>query len=408
MKNRVLIAYPTSELPFLPPLDEFLRLSGIAAGMPGLIRDLSSQLGKQPPSEKTLKSAFTRTVTRSTALRIQDIVTAKLPDPAKLDKLDEQLQPWKDLKLRSNGASWLPAITSLRDFCLEDRFPDARAEKFIHDRIEAEYEFLADIKHIALNPSDEQTDKSLKENAMRRLLFQHTFVDKELIEKACKVRMSDPERPRIENQFWQDVRIEFYYRLLSELSLDLLERFKEMGMGSEGQEEMISKGVMGVLAPKRRPDGRIHYPFAQLLERWKAVFSDSGGRPLTWRQLSRAIPHPNDKEMANLDPGSMEYRDLQEVAMQTRKTRLREWRGGVLPKDEQLVDFIENLLPEGKDGHYAWFVAHVSLSWGRLIDQEVARHEKGGLIYPINEGLLFRYHDIWEHYREQAARILAA
>ncbi|WP_300499530.1 hypothetical protein [Marinobacter sp.] len=113
MKDRVLMIYPSSDIPFLPPFEEFLRLSGFSAGMPGMIRDLGLQSGKVPPSDKTLKSAFTKPVTRSTANRIQDILAAKLPDNFDLLELSEKFKPWEDLKLRSNGASWFPAILSL-------------------------------------------------------------------------------------------------------------------------------------------------------------------------------------------------------------------------------------------------------------------------------------------------------
>lgn len=407
MKDRVLMIHPSSDIPFLPPFEEFLRLSGFSAGMPGMIRDLGLQLGKVPPSDKTLKSAFTKPVTRSTANRIQDILAAKLPDNFDLLELSEKFKPWEDLKLRSNGASWFPAILSLREFSLRDRFPNSRAERFIHDRITAEYDCLEEIKRIALKPNQTKTDKALQEDVMKRLLHEHTFLDSNLIERASTVRMSDPERPRIEQQFWQDIRIEFYYSLLSNLSLDIMERFVELGIDSKGSDEMVSQGLMGILAPKREPDGQILYPFAQLLDRWKSVFSEDPNKPLTWRELSKAIPHQSDQEIAKLDPKSREYKDLWDIAMDTRKTRLKEWRSGVLPRDEQLLSFVENLLPENRDGHYAWLVAHLSLIWGRLIKQEMHRYETSGSLYDIEDGLLFRYQDIWKHYRDQAADILA-
>lgn len=407
MKDRVLMVYPSSEIPFLPPFEEFLRLIGFGSGMPGLIRDLGLQLGKVPPSDKTLQSAFSKPVTRSTANRIQDIFAAKLPDNFDLDKFTEKLKPWEDLKLRSNGASWYPALLFLREFSLKDRFPNSRAERFIHDRINAEYDFLDEIKRIAIKPDQTKTDKALQEAAMKRLLHEYTFVDNDLIEMASKVRMSDPDRPQIEQQFWQDIRIDFYYRLLSNLSLDIMERFQELGIDSKGSDEMNSQGLMGILAPKRDSDLRILFPFAQLLEKWKTVFSDDPNKPLTWRELSKAIPHPNDEKMAGLDPTSQDYKDLRDAAMDTRKTRLKEWRNGVLPRDEQLLRFVEDLLPEDRDGHYAWLVAHLSLIWGRLINQEMERYEGAGSLYDLNDGLLFRYHDIWKHYRDQAADILA-
>lgn len=407
MKDRVLMAYPPSELPFLPPFEEFLRLSGFAAGMPGLIREIGAQLNKVPPSEKTLKKAFTNPVTRSTANRIQDIVAARLPNYVDLETVTEKFKPWEELQLRSNGASWFPAIISIRDFCLKDRFPNARAERFIHDRISAEYDFLVEVKRIALNPSGDKLDNELKEGAMRKLLYEHTLVDKDLIEKASRVRISDPQRPMIEQRFWQDIRIDFYYNLLSELSLDILQRFKEVGLCSKGADEMVSKGLMGLLAPKRGSDSRVHYPFAQLLERWRIVYSKEADKQLSLRELSKAIPHPSDERLDKLSPGSLEYRDLKEVAMATRKKRLREWQDGVCPQDEQLESFIKNLIPEGENGYYAWLIAHISIIWGRFIDQEVQRHDANGALYPLDEGLLFRYHDIWKHYRDQAADILA-
>lgn len=186
-----------------------------------------------------------------------------------------------------------------------------------------------------------------------------------------------------------------------------MERFVELGIDSKGSDEMVSQGLMGILAPKREPDGQIFYPFAQLLDKWKSVFSEDPNKPLTWRELSKAIPHPSDQEIAELDPKSQKCKDLWDIAMDTRKTRLKEWRSGVLPRDDQLLSFVENLLPENRDGHYAWLVAHLSLIWGRLIKQEMHRYEAGGSLYDIDDGLLFRYQDIWKHYRDQAADILA-
>lgn len=38
------MAYPPSVMPFMAPFEEFLRITGFDAGMPGLIRDLGRRL----------------------------------------------------------------------------------------------------------------------------------------------------------------------------------------------------------------------------------------------------------------------------------------------------------------------------------------------------------------------------
>lgn len=405
MKDRVLMIYPSSELPFLPPFEEFLRLIGFDAGMPGLVRDLAHQLEKVPPSDKTLRSAFAKPITRSTAERIQGILEAKISDSLNMEELKDQMRPWEELRLRSNGATWLPAIAGLRQQVLNGKFAESHAERFIHKRINAERLFLLKIKPVLLSKTRTKHDQETLESAMTDLLYENTLVDRDLIEKASKVNRSEPEASLIEQRLFQEIRIDFYYNLLATLSLDLLQRLQELDIESLDSQEFISKGLFGIIAPNISADGKIEYPFAQLLDRWRTVFSVSPTKPLTLRELSKAIPHPHDEKLSDLDPESVEYKDLLYVAMQTRKTRLREWRGGVAPQGDQLVAFVRNLLPEGADGYYPWLIAQISIVWGRLIDQEMEK--SGELPCSFENRMLFRFQDVWERYEAQAASILA-
>lgn len=395
-------------MPFLAPFDEFLRITGFDAGMPGLIRDLGRRLKKPVPSEKTMQTAFRKNTTRSTADRILDVLHASLPEDFDTDELADKLRPWEDLNVGSNGASWYPAVMGLRKYQLKEALPYSRAEKLINDRVKAEYEFLAELKDIEQRPIVGKEDRSLKEQSFIRLLHDHTFVDKSLIENALHTNQSDPGSETVLNRLWQEMRIDFYYNLISALSLDLMQRFRELEIDSGHLDEMVATGPLGTLAPIRDPSGKVTYPFERLLERWKFVFADSPEQPLSWRQLSKAIPHPSDEVVAKLDPSSLEYKDLVEKANETRKTRLREWRGGTSPKREQLEQFVVNLVPEDRDAHYALLVGYIAVAWGRLVDQEMAKNEDAGHYHSMDESLLFRYQRVWDEYRDQAAEIATA
>jgi hypothetical protein len=406
MKDRVLVAYPASELPFVPPFEQFLKLLGFNSGMSGMVKEIGLEAGKVPPSEKTLKTAFKHTVTRSTAERIRDIMMLRIPEGEDLNELEKSLEPWDNLKLRSNGASWYPAISGLRKWTLKDRFPNCRAEQFIYRRINEEYRFLSKVKPIVSSPVRTAQERKIPENAMKQLLIDHTFVDQELLEKASVLPLSAEEAPQILTALWREIRTDFYYQLMCNLSLDIIDRFRDLGIQSPSKQELLEKGLMGSLAPRLDLDGKIIYPFARLLERWTHSFSGNPEKPMTWQQLSKAMPHAHDEKVKQLDPDSVEYKDLQEIAKQTRKRRLREWRGGVSPSDEQLYQFVVNLVPKDEDAYYTWLIARIAVMWGRFIDEESLGLEEGNA--DLMSGLMFRYQDVWAHYKDQAADLLAA
>ncbi|MFL1486312.1 hypothetical protein [Marinobacter sp. LN3S78] len=412
MKDRVLMAYPPSDIPFLPPYEEFVRLIGLSGGMAGAIRNVAIEMGKVPPDAKTLRKAFREPVTRSVAERMKAIYESRISDSNAIDRIIEEFRPWEELQLRSNGASWLPAIRSFRDLILKDRFPESRAEQFLQTRIDAEYDFLKEIKPVVHAKTRSTADLELTQSALKRLLQHHTFIGKELIEEACEITRSDSGKfarnASAEQRFWQDMRIDFYYNLLSQISLDVLESLNTEDITPQAREMLVTQGFVGSLAPTVDQEGNITFPFTHLLEEWRRVFSGEEEEVLPLRRLADSIPHPSDEQMARLDPATREYQDLASQARETRKTRLKEWRSGVLPKDDQLEGFVLNLVPDQAEFRYAHFRAQLSVIWNRLIKQEVARHRDDGALYQLKEGLLFRYEDIWGNYKDQAAKTMAA
>lgn len=367
------------------------------------------ELGMVPPSDKTLKTAMFKPVTQATADRVKDIVITKLADSVNIMRQTERFAAWESLNMASNGASWFPAMLSFRDHTLKDQFPNSRAEKFIHQRVTAELELLTKIRELS------STSKNLSNEHQRfgtklvlQLLAKHTFVDKHLINMANTIKPSSPNALKIQNRFLQEVRIDFYYNLLSNLSLDALPIFAQAVSGSPASlHEYADHGIFGLIAPQIGDDGKVTYPFARLLERWKYIFSDTPDKPLSWREIARAIPHPSDEKLEKLDPRSQEYRDVCDVAMETKKKRLQEWRSGVSPQTDQLIGFVKNLVPEGLNGTPAWFIGDIAISWGRLIDGEMKASKPEDAAFPIEKGLLFRFEDVWEHYKGQAASMMA-
>lgn len=205
------------------------------------------------------------------------------------------------------------------------------------------------------------------------------------------------------------LRIDFYYHLLCNVSLDLTRWFDEQNtLSNHDRQWLVEHSFFGDMVPEF--DGSaLTLPFERLLDTWRGS-ATKDRRVLPWAKIAECLPNPYgldaDKSRASYQTVEARAEDIRK----NKKSRLREWRNGTRPDPEQLKQFIRNLVPEDKDLSLATMRADVAVIWGSFVLGEWAVFEKCGLHGALRDILpaFERFPDYWTDYQAQAARIRAA
>jgi hypothetical protein len=418
MAEKIRIGLLESEFPFMPPANKFLAYLGMPGGIAGVVNKLSRR-PEQPPliDPKTVRKAVRDGVSPRSFAQIKGILDS-VATPEIYEYINSPyLLPWMETTLRQNGLSWLSIIrgTHLRVF--QALRPDTFTERFIKRRAEQEMELIQTGQEIRENsPSPEVFDQRLCEYLID-FFKQHTEVEPALIDQglqvwaASKSRMAQPHKDEAGLLYglYTRLRIDFYYQLLCNLSLDLIQWFKESDGIGKHEQWLIENSLFGEMVPTS--DGRnLTLPFKQLLDTWRQNAAPGGG-VLSWAKFAQRLPDPQgiDPEKQSLAPG--QTRDDRKAAISKNKqSRLREWRQGTRPQPDQLEQFVQNLAPDGADVQSLIMITNIACSWSAFILDELALFEDYDLTGALHETrqAFALYPSYWADYKTQAAQIMTA
>lgn len=418
MAEKIRIGLPENPLPFMPSADKFLAYLGMPGGIAGVVSKLGSRPG-QPPliDPKTVRKAFREGVSPNSFTQIKGLLDSVVPSEIYDYITSPYLLPWMETTLRQNGLSWLAIARGARLNFSQAARPETFTELFIKRRAEQEMRLLQTGQEIQKSdPSSAVFDERWRQT-LHDFFLQHTKVDPVLIDSglqawaALKSRADQPHKVQVGLLFglYTRLRIDFYYQLLCNLSLDLIQWPKE-GEGTSGHEHwLIENSFFGDMVPAF--DGHsLALPFEQLMDTWRRNAAPDGG-DLSWARLAQSLPNPQeiDLEKQSLAPGQTRE-DRNAAIGKNKQSRLREWRQGIRPKRDQLEQFVQNLVPNENDASSAIMRADIACIWGTFILDELTLFEDHRLIGALHETLpaFELYPSYWADYKTQAAQIFAA
>lgn len=390
--------------------------------MPGGIADVINKLGNREgePSiidPKTVRKAVKTGVSQRSFDQIKSILDT-VASPEVHDYITSPyLKPWMEAKVRQNGLAWLCMARGMHLRNSPPNRSETFSEQFIKQRAEQEMELLKTGQGIQKNsPSPEVFDEHWCQY-LNAFLKQHTDVEPTLIDRglqawiAFKSGTGQPHKDQVGLLFrlYTRLRIDFYYQLLCNLSLDLIHWFKE-GEGIARHEQwLIENSLFGDMVPAF--DGhRLTLPFERLLDTWRRNAAPGGG-DWSWAHIAQSLPDPHGVELGAQSLAKNQTREDREAAIRkNKKSRLREWRQGTRPKSDQFQQFMHNLISDESDASSAIMRADIACTWGAFILDELALFEEHGLMSALHETLpaFELYPAYWTKYQAQAAQIVAA
>lgn len=398
MSKKVVIKIPDVQTLVLPPPNEVCRWFGLPSTLADALKQLARRAGVAPPADpKTLRKMTTVGISDRKVSEIKEFVLQLEPGLEAL--IDEVLE--SDYYFFSNGWTW---ETCLRSFATEQLLAPGHAVGFIRERITSEQRLIKRVR------------QALKSGASRQELA-HVILDsldysclvpKDIMERGAEgwalLLREEDSQAQVDLLRWLHyAKIDFYYRLLCEFSLDFLVFMKKMPIFSEVKEVLVSEGLFSRMAPAGQ-SADAWWPFERVMDRWRLQLG--GEAPLSWRTLASHMPTPKRRraEMPKLTTEE----DLAQADFETQLRRLHEWRNGTVPQDDQLHTFVSNLVPDGNSIGIAFLSAKIAIAWGALIRQEielVTAH--GAMELQEKIALLASFPDYWDVYRDQAAELAA-
>jgi hypothetical protein len=418
MAEKIRIELPESTFPFIPPASNFMAYLGMPGGMAGLVKKLSRRSG-QPPliDPKTVRKAVRDGVSPRSFAQIKASLDS-VSTPEMYEYINSPyLLPWMETTLQQNGLSWLSIIRGAHLRVFQAPRPDTFTERFIKRRAEQEMELFQMGQEIKKNsPSPEALDERWCEYLVD-FLKQHTEVEHALIDHGFQIWASlksgaiqpHEEQSGLLYGLYTRLRIDFYYQLLCNLSLDLIQWSKERDGIAGHEQRVIENSFFGDMLPAL--DGhKMTLPFNRLLDTWRRNAAPGGG-DWSWAHIARSLPDPQGIELNAQSLAEDQTREDREAAIRkNKKSRLREWRHGTRPKPEQLQQFMHNMISDESDASSAIMRADIACIWGAFLLDELAFFEKNGLTSALNETLpaFELYPSYWAKYKAQAAQIVAA
>ena len=418
MAEKIRIGLPESAFPFMPPASKFLAYLGMSGGIAGLVNKLSHR-PEQPLliDPKTVRKAVREGVSPRSFAQIKDLLDSVATPEINEYINSSYLLPWMETRQHQNGLSWLFIARGEHLRIFKDPRPETFTEQFIKRRAEQEMELIQTGQEIReKKPSPEFFDQRLCEYLID-FFKQHTEVEPALIDQGLQIWVSlksgavqpHKEQAGLLYGLYTRLRIDFYYQMLCNLSLDLIQWLKE-SEGIAGHEQwLIENSLFGDMVPAF--DGHsLTLPFEQLIDTWRRNAAPDGG-DLSWARIAQSLPNPQGVDLEKQSSALGQTGDDRKAAIgKNKQSRLREWRQGTRPKPDQLDRFVRSLIPDESDASFAIMRADIACIWGAFILDELALFEEYGLIDAIHETLpaFELYPSYWANFKAQAARIVAA
>ena len=329
------------------------------------------------------------------------------------------LAPWMETTLNHNGLAWLCMIRSehLRIFQADQADqPETFTEQFIKRRAEQEIGLLRAGLEIQKSSAATAVFEERWRETLIDFLPRHTGVESFHIEQglqAAAALKSSTGQPRNDQAglllgLYTRLRIDFYYQLLCNVSLDLIRWFKEKDTIAGRERWLIENSLFGDMVPAF--DGNsLMLPFERLLDTWRRGAA-ADGKDLSWAKVAERLPDPYGLN-ANKSRARNQTVEAREAEIRKNKqSRLREWRQGTRPAPDQLQQFVRNLIPEENDVSFAMMKTDIACIWGAFILNEWATFEKCGLIGALHKTLpaFERFPAYWADHQSQAAQVVTA
>lgn len=415
MAEKFRIGLPETAFPFIPSADKFLEYLGRPGGLAGMVNELGARLNQPLPDPKTVRKAVKEGVTPRSGEKIKDILASVLTPEMHDYITSSYLTPWMESSLNNNGLAWLCMSKGEHLRIFQTDYPETFTEQFVKRRAEQEMDLFQ--AGLDIQKSDATVFEEQWREVLKVFLRNNTRVDSSCIEtglQAASTLKSSAGQSRREQAglllgLYTRLRIDFYYHLLCNVSLDLIRWFDEQNtLNNHDRQWLVEHSFFGDMVPAF--DGSaLTLPFERLLDTWRrSATKDRRGLP--WAKIAECLPNPYglDADKSRASYQTVEARE--EDIRKNKKSRLREWRNGTRPDPEQLKQFIRNLVPEDNDVSLATMQADVAVIWGAFVLDEWTVFEKCGLHGALRDILpaFERFPVYWADYQAQAARILAA
>jgi hypothetical protein len=400
MAQKVVIDSPLVETPVLPPLKDVMTWFGLPATPAEAVREMARREGVAPPADsKTLRKLTSSDgISTRKASEIESFIARVSPE---IEALSEAVSDCKYYKL-SNGWQW---DMCMRSFAEERLLAPGHAAGFVRERIKSEQRLIKRAREAITNGgSNEDIARVISDSLDYKCSVPRTVVERGVGSWVFLLSdRRDTESQAALLRWLHYGRIDFYYRLLCEFSLDLIVVMKEAQNFSEVKDRMVLEGAFSRIAPQGR-NASDWQPFEALMDGWRSQLGD--GKPLSWRRLASYMPTPK-RRMAEITEPKRE-KDQAAADFETQWRRLHEWRNGTVPQDNQLRAFVTNILPEGYDVRLSLLMAKISLAWSAFIRQEVELANSHSALKPKeHNALLASFPGYWDKYRDQAAELAA-
>src|SRR5690554_5085694 len=417
MAERFRVGLLETAFPFIPPADKFLEYLGRPGGMAAIINELGVRLDKPLPDPKTVRKAVKGGVTPRSGEKIKEVLES-IATPEMYEYLTSSyLAPWMETSFSNNGLAWLCMIKGEHLRLFETDHPETFTEKFLKRRAEQERGLLETAREIQKQGATESAIEELWWKTLSPFLRETTLVGDSHIDTGLQAAadfksstgQSRGKKAGLLLGLYARIRIDFYYHLLCNASLDVIQWCEENGtLDSHGRHWLVENSFVGDMVPTF--DGEaMNLPFERLLDAWRGRITKDGSK-LPWVEVADRLPNPYGLDAHQSRAPHQTVEERKEDIRRNKKSRLREWRNGTRPTAEQLQQFIRNLIPEDENVPMALTRAEIAATWGAFILDEWKTFEACGLNDALCQTLpaFERFPVYWAGYKAQAAQILAA
>lgn len=417
MAEKFRIGFPETAFPFIPPANKFLEYLGKPGGLAGVINELRTHLEQPLLDPKTIRKAVKEGVSPSTFNKIKEILDSRVTPEMQEYIASPYLAPWMETKLHHNGSAWLCMVKGQHLRIFQADQPETFTERFIKRRAEQEIELFQAKLEIQKSSADIVFFEERWRETLNDFLLKHTALDSVHIEQGLQAAaglksskcQSRNHQVGLLFGLYTRLRIDFYYQLLCNISLDLIHWFKEKDTIAGREQWLIENSLFGDMVPAFDGNCLMMLPFEKLLDTWRKGAA-AGGKDLSWAKIAQSLPDPYGLSANKSRARNQTIEERESKIRKNKQSRLHEWRRGTRPEPEQLNQFVRNLIPEENDRSFPMMQMEIACIWGAFIVDEWATFEKCGLISELPETLpAFESFPVyWADYQSQAAKIVAA
>ncbi len=422
MAEKVIIDTPDTLFPFMPSVWELVGwLDEKCTGMHTILHRIQEDEGLEleKSDRKTLKKSCQEGVSPRVARKIVGNLH-KVAEHKNVTALPHRTTPTEPIVRGTNGTKWLIFSYGYLEG-INQHQPIQKLElpstlSFLENRAKAERRLVLAFHQTRKMEISTEKKLSLMRTAIYEALRHHTLLNSQEVQKysAAMIDASRPGQPRTTEMASKVIksllclRVDFYHQLLANFMADMLNIRASLKLSPRLDDALTHQGGMGKLVPLLE-EGKLLTPTNRLYEFWRDAFSPPGEQPISYRAMAMHLPLPlvvRTRVKAKAD-----LQDIQYAADETRRSKLKEWRGNTVPEAEHLTKFLESLAGEAYSAFLPFIMARVATAWTKWIEQERAllnqlTQEHPALAEELDLEWLVerfsRYPQYWEHVKAQA------